>query len=56
MKNEEMPAESPPASKAESYMADKAESMRQSSAVGISSFFIYISHYSLLITHLTMGL
>ena len=31
-----------------------AESMRQKSAVGISSFFIYISHSSFLISHLGM--
>ena len=37
----------------ETATALSAESMRQNSAVGISSFLIYISHSSFLISHLT---
>ena len=38
----------------ETATALSAESMRQNSAVGISSFLIYISHSSFLIPHLKM--
>ena len=39
----------------ETATALSAESMRQNSAVGISSFLIYISHSSFLISHLKMS-